>query len=301
MNRAQSIAFVRALAAVSWADGRLERAEESHLKSLAYRLGVAPEVLRREVQPLLERPVPYERALDIVGELVKVLGSAADRELFLTELSQLFEADGEFAEQEQRVFGEIEAVLGNYGPVDFVIGKLRGAVGSLFLGNRRQATLPAEFHPFAKNKVLTQLVERLQAESIETELSPAELNRAALEGALLAQVALADDHVIDDGELAALRRVLAERGLLTERELEVALAVLREGAATTMDRQRLCAEFNRVSTLDERRQLVDAMFAIAGTMAAHAIESEIRLLANFLWLPTRDYVDIRQRWEERTT
>ena len=72
MNRAQSIALVRALSAVSWADGTLDASEENHLISLAYRLGLTADDLRDEVRPLFAHPVPQDAAMEIVGDLVKL-------------------------------------------------------------------------------------------------------------------------------------------------------------------------------------------------------------------------------------
>ncbi len=297
MNRTQSIALLRALAAVSWADGRLDRAEDSHLKSLAYDLGLAPEDLRRELQPLLDHPVAYDRAMEIVGELTRVLGGAADRERFLTELRRLFDADGDFSQAEQEILAEVETALGDYGAVDFLIGKLRGAFAPLLGGKRRRAApAAAELAPYVKNKVLARLLERFRVSGIDSALSPAQLNRAALEGAILARVAATGDELVDERELTAIRETLTSGSDLAGPELEVVLAVLRDGAAETMDRQRLCAEFNRVSTQDERERLVRAMFAVAGADAGSEVQDEIRLLANALWLPTRSFVDIRSGW-----
>jgi len=297
LNRAQSIALLRALAAVSWADGRLERAEESHLKSLAYNLGLTAEDLRQELQPLLDHPISYDRAMEVVGELTRVLGSAADRERFLTELRRLFEVDGDFSEPEQEMLAEIEAALADYGAADFLIGKLRGAFAPLLGGvRRRSAPVSAELAPYVKNKVLARLLDRFHTSGIDSSLTPAQLNRAALEGAILARVAVAGDEVVDERELVAIGETLASGSDLAGPELEVVLAVLRDGVTETMDRQRLCAEFNRVSSLEERERLVASMFAVAGTDAGSEVQDEIRLLANALWLPTRNFVEIRARW-----
>ena len=48
---------------------------------------------------------------------------------------------------------------------------------------------------------------------------------------------------------------------------------------------------------NQPRPKFDGLFAVAGGAADRDAESEIRLLANFLWIPTRDYVEIRERWE----
>jgi uncharacterized tellurite resistance protein B-like protein len=290
MNRTQSIALVRALAAVSWADGRLERSEESHLTSLAYRLGLSADDLRAEVRPLLEHPLSYDRAMEVVGELVKVLGSADDREFVLRELQSFFEADGLVSDEERTMLAEIERALADYGTLDFLVGKLRAALG-LALGRSRRPGSPAErLRPPVKSKALGHLIERLHDAGLGGALSPTELNRAALEGALMARVATADDHQIDDAELARIRAVLESRELADE-VIEVVLRVIREG--TPMDRQRLCTEFNRVSTLEERKTLVQELFAVAGPNGGAGAQSEIRLIANFFWIPTREFVALR--------
>jgi uncharacterized tellurite resistance protein B-like protein len=64
-----------------------------------------------------------------------------------------------------------------------------------------------------------------------------------------------------------------------------------------MDRQRLCASFNRIATMDERFRLLGCLFAVAkadGRIDEDELR-EIRLVANYLWIDARSFNDVRLR------
>lgn len=317
MHRTQAVALVRALAAASWADGRLERSEESYLKTLAYRLGLDHDDLHREVLPLLEQPVSYDQAMTILGELAGVLGSAGERQMFLDALHGLFEVDGTVTDEERELMEVIEEGLARYGTVDFLIGRFRGLLRGIAPRHGRGAARrtgsagrgPAALGAYAQNRLLPRVLERLDERLDDDAL--ARLNRATLEGAVLTRVATAGGRDLDDAAVAVIRERLLE-GLGLDADASAAVVeMLVEGPGEAMDRQRLCAELNRVTTADERLELIDTLFTVAlaagdGTGAAATTPSrerraEIRLLANFLWVPTRAFVAVRARRLEGRT
>jgi uncharacterized tellurite resistance protein B-like protein len=118
---------------------------------------------------------------------------------------------------------------------------------------------------------------------------------AVLMGALLQRVARADRSARDD-EWERIRTVLASHGRFSAEEIEVVLEAIESGQAREADRQRLCAEFNRISQMEERLELLHGLFAVAladGDLSPEE-EREIRLIGNFLWIEPQEFVRVRR-------
>jgi tellurite resistance protein len=72
---------------------------------------------------------------------------------------------------------------------------------------------------------------------------------------------------------------------------------VEEASMSGADRQGLLSEFNRISGMKERKELLKAAFAVASLSGFSAEESrELRTISNFLWIDPRDYNEIRQHY-----
>ena len=74
------------------------------------------------------------------------------------------------------------------------------------------------------------------------------------------------------------------------------LRAIQLRVAQDVDRQRLCAEFNRITAMEDRLRLLRAMLelALADGRITPEEEKEIRLIANFLWIEVQDFVETRR-------
>ena len=82
---------------------------------------------------------------------------------------------------------------------------------------------------------------------------------------------------------------------------EILLTVLEEERGRDTDLQRISSEYNRVSTMEERLQILDALFAVASADAViskHEVE-QIRNIADLLWISNPEYLGVRDRYRER--
>ena len=102
-------------------------------------------------------------------------------------------------------------------------------------------------------------------------------------------------------ERTELERILAESLSLDEPSREVLLAVMEEERRRDTDHQRICAEFCRVSTMEERLHVLRDLFAVAA--ADHVItkpeEEFIRRVADFLWISRPEYFTVREPFRGR--
>ena len=128
------ISLAKVLIAAAWADGQISEDEELSLKDLLWRL---PEVHARQWEELaiyLDAPVEAAERERLVAELRAQISSADQRELALSKLDEMVNADGVVAEREQAVVAEARAALESAD-----VG-LWGSLSRLLIGRRAEAT-----------------------------------------------------------------------------------------------------------------------------------------------------------------
>jgi uncharacterized tellurite resistance protein B-like protein len=293
-KRERNLALLKVLAAAAWADGRLDLEERNRIKERMLAFDLGPGEIG-QIDLLLETPVSYARCEELTRELMAMLRSPAERDAVLEEVEGLLRADGSFTEDERELMAGLRGVLEAMSSADHFMARITGVFRRTFSG-RRPGDPPGELTEYLKNAVLQRLHD-LSSGAWSRETDAATLNRYTLFGAVLGRVADAEDGISDE-ELAAVREILAERFHLQPPLLDWVARAVQEGASGHMDRQGLLSEFNRISDASERRDLLDAAFAVAdadGTIGPGELE-ELRLISNYLWIDPRDFHEIRLRW-----
>ncbi len=290
-KKQRQIALLKVLAAAAWSDGRIDGGEVNHLKRRMLAFGLdAGETAG--VHELLERPVPYSRCEELTRELLAMLTSPDERREALREVEELLKADGDFGLEERELLDNLGGVMDAMGTVDGFLGRITGLFRSVFAGRPGD---PGQVTEYLKNSVLQRLND-LSEGGWKGEIDADTLNRYTLFGAVLGRMAHLDDGMSDE-ELAAIRGILESRFDLKPPLLDWVVQSVREAATTGPDRQGLLSEFNRISDMDERRELLEAAFHVAaatgGVSDAEAVE--LRTISNFLWIDPRDFHAIRAR------
>ncbi|MCA9727821.1 MAG: TerB family tellurite resistance protein [Candidatus Eisenbacteria bacterium] len=270
--------LLRVLATLAWMDGNVTEPERRFLRGLAveYGLGLGE---RMQIEEMLETPLSredFERALHAFQEVA----SAEDHARLMSRAERLIEADSARAPEEVEALRLIrESLRETSGPSTGVLGKLRGLLGG---GNLGELARELVGRSPERNDGIGGDAERRRA-------------YATLFGALLYRVIYAD-RVVEPEEAARLRSLLAERFDFQPAEVDYVLRAIQLRVAQDLDRQRLCAEFNRITAMEERLGLLRAMLELA--MADGEIspeeDQEIRLIANFLWIEVQDFVATRK-------
>ncbi|MBK7216512.1 MAG: TerB family tellurite resistance protein [Candidatus Promineofilum sp.] len=288
------ISLAKVLIAAAWADGQISEDEELSLKDLLWRL---PEVHARQWEELaiyLDAPVEAAERERLVAELRAQISSADQRELALSKLDEMVNADGVVAEREQAVVAEARAALESAD-----VG-LWGSLSRLLIGRRAEATAGAPnrekyLNDFVRNRVYYRLRQRLAAEGVVWDVSDAELRRLGLAGGLLALVAGVVDGVADE-ERAAMVATLRDAWSLPEASAALVVEVALSGGEP-LDFYRLVREFAEVTTAEERLRFLDALFGVAAADGAATFEEieQIRLVALGLKLSHTEFIDAKMK------
>lgn len=287
------MALLRVLCAAAWADGRLDTEEVNHIKErmVAYRLG-DEEVAELDV--LLTHPVPYSRCEALTRELLAMVNTGDEREDVLREIETLLAVDGSVDPAEREMLESLRGIMDAMTTVDGFVQRIGGVFRRMFAG--REAGNAGELTDYLKNATLQRL-ESVSDGGWRQEIDAPTLNRYTLFGGVLGCVAGAEGGVSDE-ELGTIRRLLEERFSIHPPLLDWVTEAVAQAAGEAVDRQGLLSEFNRLTGTPERRELLEAAFAVAaadGEVAPEELE-ELRLISNYLWLDPRDFHDVRRQW-----
>lgn len=293
----KELALMRVLLALAWADGEVSAEERSFLGGLITEFGF-PETEARELERLMDQPIPLDRFEELVRAFRETTADPDDVQQLLSRAERLIEADRRRSQAETRRLSLLKEWLreeGRSGPRDSAAGS-HGFLERLreVLGGTRSGEKPAI------SSIVEDLAGRMHAragsEGFATIADSGRRHYVTLFGALLYRVIYAD-RIVQPEEAKRLREVLANDFDLADGEVEYVIRLIQKRVAEDIDRQRLCADFNRITGLGERLTLLKALFAIAQADGEVSEEeaTEIRLISNYLWIDVQDFVRIRRK------
>lgn len=297
MPRSDAVmALAKVMIAAAWADGDVSNDEMNSLKDLLFQLPEMTASDWAELDIYIETPVGEPERARLVADLQASLKSSQDKEMALTMIDELVEADGEISADERASVNEIKKAI-----QDANVGVL-GSMGNFLGGSVNRRTKAVTDAPnrelymddYVKNKVYYSVSRRMELEETEIDVSEKELRRLSLAGGLMARVAYVD-HEVQEGEFESM--VSAIKGYWELSDVEAALVA--ETAVSTitkgMDYYRLSRRFFESTTEDERVRFMDALFAVAdadGRVSYEEIE-EIRTIATVLKLTHKQFIDAK--------
>lgn len=297
MSRANLLLTLgKVIIAAAWADGEVSHEEVNALKDLLFRL---PDLTGREwasLEMYIEAPVGAAERARLVEQLKEALSSPSDKELALSALEELIQADGVVTDRERAVAGEIREEIAS---VDVsIIGKLGGLLrGPL---ERRTETVgdapnrEAFFEDFIKNRVFYEVRRRLSTQATEIDLPERDLRKLSLAGGLMAWVAHVDREVTED-EFERMATALQSGWSLDLEAAEFVASVAVSVVHGDLDYYRLTREFFTSTDETERQDFLDVLFEVAradGFVSNEEIE-EIRMIARSLKLTHRQFIEAK--------
>lgn len=107
------------------------------------------------------------------------------------------------------------------------------------------------------------------------------------------------DHVVTDGEMRAMERIVAERAGIGPEEATIVVRIARAHArkAGGTEDFLVTREFNTIATREQKLALLDCLFAVSSSDASIVTveDNEIRRIANELKLEHADYIAARSQ------
>jgi uncharacterized tellurite resistance protein B-like protein len=298
--------LAKVIIAAAWADGEITNEEVNSLKDLIFHLRQsgfddvnqlnAQEWARLEMY--IETPVDEEERARLVVDLQNALQSKQQKQVARETLRRVMEADGVVSDSEKEVLADIEKAIDSVGTGFF--GDLERLVGGA-VNKRSRAVADAPnreryFDDFIKNKVFYSLCQRLQIDQSDLKISEEELRLLSLVGGLMAKVAYVDREVTEaefDGMAKAIESIWEVSPQLAAFVAEVAVSAVDE----TYDIFRMMRELMDSTNDEERRKLLDVLFAVAGAdgQISYDETEEIRKISRGINLTHKDFIDSKMR------
>ncbi|MBD3160671.1 MAG: hypothetical protein GF346_00885 [Candidatus Eisenbacteria bacterium] len=284
-KRDPRVGLLKILIAAAWADGELSAEEQETIRKIERDLDL-PESEQVALDRLFEEPLGLEEAEEMARDLIPSL-SAEERDDWMRRIDRVVRSDAEVDPRERRLLEGLEEAIREADAGPSLLARIRG----LFRSDR--AAKPER----TESGVVRKILQRMPAEAKSRERGGDRFEYATLFGALLYRVAFADGAFTDD-EAARLRTLLTGTFAFDEDESQRIVDVIESKAAEDLDRQRLCATFNRVTDMEGRMRLLGCLFIVseADGEISDAELREMRLIANYLWIGAREFHRVRTRY-----
>ena len=286
-------ALAKVLIATAWADGSVAREEINNLKDLLFQLPKMTASDWAELDIYIDSPVGDAERARLVAELENALETPEDKNLALSAIDEMVNADGELTAEEQAAADEIKSAI-----QDVNVGVF-GRMGKLLANRRSQAITDApnrELHleDYEKNKIFYNVNRRLELDNEDIDISENELRKLSLAGGLMARVAYVDRDV-QPGEVDSMVAAIQGNWDLSDVESALVAEIAVSEISKHLDYYRLSRGFFECTTEDERVNFLDALFAVAagdGFVSNMEIE-EIRTITTVLKLHHRQFIDAK--------
>lgn len=294
--------LAKVIIAAGWADKDLTPEERFNLKDLIFEFQhalIEPGALERTddsgldsrtlalFEMYTDSPVDDAERERLVSELRENIWSEEDRELVLSALQSMIEADRKITDAEQTVFNNIKATIESVDTGFFGdLGRLlRSAVNRRSDVMSRSPNREQYFEDFLKNKVYYEVRRRLDVGETSLEIPDEELRKLSIAGGLLARVAQVDGIVLEN-EIAKIRSVLQNDWQLSQEAAEFVVNVAMSEAGRNFDYLRTTREFVEMVPYADRASFLSILFAIADAdgKISNAEIREIRRIADYLLL-----------------
>lgn len=282
----------KVIIAAAWVDGAISEEEVNSLKDLLWRLPAVNAQEWNQLDIYLDSPVDAAERERLVAELRAQTSSPEARDFAKQALDDMVAADGVVSERERAVVAEIKNSL------ETADAGMWGSFSRMLVGRRTEATAAGPnrevyLNDFVRNHVYYKMRQRLSAENIHWEIPDAELRRLGLAGGLLALVGRVSAGVDDDERAAMVAALQSAWSLPKESAAFVVEVALTDG--DKLDLYRLVREFAEVTTPEERRGFLNALFAVAAADDKASFEEieEIRLISMGLKLSHQEFIDAK--------
>lgn len=291
------LTLAKVIIAAAWADGELSHEEVNSLKEMLLWSGSGRrrdlDITQREwatLEMYIDAPVDAAEREQLVQQLEAALRSPRDRELAISALTGIIQADGTVTAEEQAAINEIKeslekANLGFFGQLGRLV---RGSVDGNALEREQY------LDDFIKNRVYYAVQRQLESQEIGLDLPDEELRKLSLAGALMARVAQVDREVTA-AECDQMVEALRSGWDISPDSAAFVARVAVSKVNPSEDYFRLISEFANSTTMDERACFLEVLFAVADAdgQISHAETEEIRHIANILLLPHEKFIEAK--------
>jgi uncharacterized tellurite resistance protein B-like protein len=306
------LTLAKVIVAAAWADGEITHDEVNSVKDLLFHLprtvgdGQPIEITSTDWATLklyAEAPVSQAERTRLVEELRQALQTPQDRQLAITALENLVQADGLVTDQERAVVDEITAALDRVDQERFMSKLSRLLRGPVQRRSQTVANAPNRemyLEDYLKNKVYLKVKYRLHLEGDDLDIPDDQLRKLSLAGGLMARIAHVDNQVVE-AEFDQMVQVLQTDWNTSLQAATLVAQVAVAETTPTMDYYRMTREFFEQTTEAERVNFLDVLLDVAAADGgiSHQEQEEFRLIARGLMVNEKQYTEALKKAHQK--
>lgn len=286
------------LIAAAWADGTLSTEEVNGLKELLFQLPDISGEEWMELELYMASPVGEPERQRLLDRVLGRMGSAGDKALALKTIEKLMASGTSKSDQQTEVVQQLRDDL-EHSSSGFLEHLRRPFRRMLNLRGKKYSDehdRESRLDDFIKNTIYFQVTMELRDRGITFDLPDSDIRKLCLTAGLMARVA-GIDHTISEEETVVMTKVLQKSWKLTEEQARLVVEISHHRIFRGLDGVRLVKRFNDFTTISERKEFLDCLFAVANSADKTAFEEieEIREIAKGLELSHQDFIDAKLR------
>jgi uncharacterized tellurite resistance protein B-like protein len=282
--------------AAAWADGELSTAELNGLKELLFQLPDISGEEWMELELYMASPVVEEERERLFNRVLEAIASPADRELALETLKGLIPPDAQPDDAQLAVVQQLREDIeqGSRGFLDHLRRPMRWILGFRGQHYADDHDRESRLEDFIKNTIYFQVIMEWRARGQTCNLQDADIRKLCLAAGLMARVAGVDRKVSPEERLT-MQNILQTKWHLSDSNAELVVEVSHHRVFRGLDGVRLMKEFNEHTTLAERKEFLDSLFAVANAShkTSHEEIEEIRSIAKGMELSHQDFIEAK--------
>jgi len=286
------------LIAAAWADGTLSTEEVNGLKELLFQL---PDISGEEwieLELYMVSPVTEEERQRLLNRVLQRMTSQTDKDLAQDALRKLVLSESQGADPQIEVVKRLQEDIeqGSTGFLEHLRRPLRRILNLRGQKYSEEHDRESRLEDFIKNTIYFQVTMELRDRGITFDLPDSDIRKLCLTAGLMARVA-GIDRTISKEETAIMTGVLQKNWKLTEEQAQLVVEISHHRIFRGLDGVRLVKRFNNFTTLVERKEFVDCLFAVANAAEKTSFEEieEIREISKGLELSHEDFIDAKLR------
>lgn len=257
------LAFLKALIGAAWLDKQATAEELNVLKTYIGRVEKSEEE-QVALKPFLQRTVRKQLAEEVVEDwiqFVRRLDSYYRQELFRV-LSSL-EEDEESDETDDVFLGNLPGMLEYFRSVDDFIDRAKDLYRDGGIAQPTDWKAGNDYDEFVRSRIMHSVRSKMINLRLDSDLSAREVAYITSLSALLGRIAHADEDFSEE-EKVEIAKLLRETTNLKGPDIDVIMDTIIDETLTGLDLKMITRTFYNTTTDDQRVQLLNCLFLVAG-------------------------------------
>jgi uncharacterized tellurite resistance protein B-like protein len=208
--------------AAAWIDGELQNEEINALKDLLFNLEDVTGDEWSHLEIYMDSPVSTEEKVNLLRLVMEQIKSEEDKELVVSTLENLVQADGVVTEEEIALLEEVKEGISDLdvGLLARVSKMIKSAVTGRDQNYKAAAQRESQVNDYIENNVYYQLKAESEKKGIKFDLPSEQVKKLCLAAGLLARISAVDSD-ISEAEIKIIKDVLSTQWNLSEQQAQI--------------------------------------------------------------------------------